>query len=341
MAYNGKHLAKLDDLKALGTKQKEVADALAARVDTLENVGSQANVLEGVKVNGTALSIANKIVDILIATVSKNGSISVNGADVAIKGLAALAFKAKVSQSDLDEALAAILEGKADKATTLDGYGITNAYTKDEINAKISAVYKPAGAVAFAELPSLSESILGNVYNVTDAFTTTANFVEGAGNKYPKGTNVVVVKVGDAYKYDVLAGFVDLSGYVEKEAGKGLSDENFTAALKDKLDGIAAGANKYVHPTHTAAASGLYKTTVDEEGHVTATTPVTKDDITNLGIPAQDTTYDEATTAKAGLMSAADKTKLDGMGATINKAIADHTATDAEVSEMLAEVYGE
>ena len=341
MAYNEKHLAKLADLKALGTKQKEVADALAARVDTLENVGSQANVLEGVKVNGTALAIANKMVDILIATGSKNGSISVNGADVSIKGLAALAFKAKVSQSDLDDALAAVLEGKADKATTLDGYGITNAYTKDEINAKISAVYKPAGSVVFAELPALSESILGNVYNVTDAFTTTANFVEGAGNKYPKGTNVVVVKVGDAYKYDVLAGFVDLSGYVEKEAGKGLSDENFTAALKDKLDGIAAGANKYVHPTHTAAASGLYKTTVDEEGHVTATTPVTKDDITNLGIPAQDTTYDEATTAKAGLMSAADKTKLDGMGATINKAIADHTATDAEVSEMLAEVYGE
>ena len=180
MAYNEKHLAKLADLKALGTKQKEVADALAARVDTLENVGSQANVLEGVKVNGTALAIANKMVDILIATGSKNGSISVNGADVAIKGLAALAFKAKVSQSDLDDALAAVLEGKADKATTLDGYGITNAYTKDEINAKISSVYKPAGAVAFAELPSLSESILGNVYNVTDAFTTTANFVEGA-----------------------------------------------------------------------------------------------------------------------------------------------------------------
>lgn len=331
MAYNGKHLAKLDDLKALGTKQKEVADALAARVDTLENVGSQANVLEGVKVNGTALSIANKMVDILIATGSKNGSISVNGADVVIKGLAALAFKAKVSQSDLDEALAAILEGKADKATTLDGYGITNAYTKDEINAKISAVYKPAGAVAFAELPSLSESILGNVYNVTDAFTTTANFVEGAGNKYPNGTNVVVVKVGDAYKYDVLAGFVDLSGYVEKEAGKGLSDENFTAALKDKLDGIAAGANKYVHPTHTAAASGLYKTTVDEEGHVTATTPVTKDDITNLGIPAKDTTYGQATAAADGLMAAADKSKLDGMS----------IATDSEVSEMLAEVYGE
>ena len=135
----------------------------------------------------------------------------------------------------------------------------------------------------------------------------------------------------DAYKYDVLAGFVDLSGYVEKEAGKGLSDENFTAAFKDKLDGIAAGANKYVHPTHTAAASGFYKTTVDEEGHVTATTPVTKDDITKLGIPEKDTTYGKATAAADGLMSAADKSKLDGMS----------IATDSEVSEMLSEVYGE
>ncbi|MFR8609334.1 MAG: hypothetical protein ACLVDL_05075 [Faecalibacterium prausnitzii] len=123
----------------------------------------------------------------------------------------------------------------------------------------------------------------------------------------------------------------DYSCYVEKEAGKGLSDENFTATLKDKLDGIAAGANKYVHPTHTAAASGLYKTTVDEEGHVTATTPVTKDDITNLGIPAQDTTYGKATAAADGLMAAADKSKMDGMS----------IATDSEVSEMLAEVYGE
>jgi hypothetical protein len=80
---------------------------------------------------------------------------------------------------------------------------------------------------------------------------------------------------------------------------------------------------------------------VDEEGHVTDAIPVTKDDITGLGIPAQDTTYDEATTAKAGLMSAADKTKLDGMDTTIDKVIANHTATDAEVSEMLAEIYGE
>ena len=322
MAYNVEKLAKLGALKALGLKQKAVDEAQNKRIKALEDVGAQANVLEGVKVNGVALAIAEKMVDILVATGSKNGSISVAGTDVAIKGLAALAYKAKISQSDLDDALAAVLAAKADKATTLGGYGITDAYTKDEINAKISAVYKPAGSVAFAALPALAEDVLGNVYNVTDAFTTTANFVEGAGNKYPKGTN-------------------DLSGYVEKEAGKGLSANDFTDELKAKLDAIAEGANKYEHPTHTAYASGLYKTTVDEQGHVTAAAPVTKADITGLGIPAQDTTYDEATTTKAGLMSAADKTKLDGMNTTIDKAIANHTATDAEVSEMLAEVYGE
>lgn len=135
----------------------------------------------------------------------------------------------------------------------------------------------------------------------------------------------------DSYTMELLDDTtVDLSGKVDKVAGKGLSTNDYTTAEKTKLAGIADGANKYVHPTHTAAASGLYKVTVDALGHVTATTKVTKNDITALGIPGQDTTYPEATTAKAGLMSAADKSKLDGM--TI--------ATDAEVSEMLTEVFG-
>lgn len=41
--------------------------------------------------------------------------------------------------------------------------------------------------------------------------------------------------------------------------------------------------------------------------------------------------YGKATAAADGLMAAADKSKLDGMS----------IATDSEVSEMLAEVYGE
>lgn len=88
----------------------------------------------------------------------------------------------------------------------------------------------------------------------------------------------------------------------------------------DKLDGIEAGANKYVHATHTAYGSGLYKVTVDGEGHVTAATEVVKGDITALGLPAQDTTYGQVTQSADGLMIAADKAKLDGVaaGAQVN-----------------------
>ena len=95
-----------------------------------------------------------------------------------------------------------------------------------------------------------------------------------------------------------------------------------SASDKSKLDGIAAGANKYTHPSYTAKSSGLYKVTVDGTGHVSAATAVTKADITALGIPGQDTntTYSDATTSAHGLMSASDKSKLNGIasGATKN-----------------------
>ncbi|MFR4345401.1 MAG: hypothetical protein ACLT3A_02560 [Subdoligranulum sp.] len=92
-----------------------------------------------------------------------------------------------------------------------------------------------------------------------------------------------------------------------------------SAADKTKLDGIAENANNYTHPSYTARASGLYKVTVDSTGHVSAATAVAKSDITALGIPESDTTYSAATTSAEGLMSAADKTKLDGVTAGANK----------------------
>lgn len=95
----------------------------------------------------------------------------------------------------------------------------TESQVTSAINAKVSSVYKPGGSIAFASLPELSASVLGMVYNVTDAFTTTADFVDGSGKKYPAGTNVVVVDAGSgSYKFDVLAGFVDLSGYATTSA---------------------------------------------------------------------------------------------------------------------------
>lgn len=88
-----------------------------------------------------------------------------------------------------------------------------------------------------------------------------------------------------------------------------------SAAEHTKLAGIAAGANNYSHPTYTAKASGLYKVTVDGTGHVSGTVAVSKSDITALGIPGMNTTYDNATSSADGLMSKADKAKLDAFGA--------------------------
>ena len=51
MAYNVEKLAKLGALKALGLKQKAVDEAQNKRIKVLEDVGAQANVLEGVKVS--------------------------------------------------------------------------------------------------------------------------------------------------------------------------------------------------------------------------------------------------------------------------------------------------
>ena len=106
----------LDQLKLLAQRAQQQIEALETRVDDIVETGGEPNVLEGVKVNGVALAIAQKMVDILIATGTANGTLAVNGVDVAVKGLAALAYKAQVSEADLDEALTAVLAAKAAKA---------------------------------------------------------------------------------------------------------------------------------------------------------------------------------------------------------------------------------
>ncbi len=83
---------------------------------------------------------------------------------------------------------------------TIEGYGFQTAKQVDDaINAKISSTYKAAGSTAFASLPAADEDHLGLVYNVTDAFTTTDAFLEGAGKNYPAGTNVAVVIVEESH----------------------------------------------------------------------------------------------------------------------------------------------
>ena len=184
------------------------------------------------------------------------------------------------------------------KKDLADNYD-TSAEVDTKIAAKISSTYKAAGSVAFAALPALAAAIEGNVYNISDEFTTTEDFVEAAGTKYPAGPNIVCIKVGEAYKWDVLAGFVDLSAYETAEAagakyatkteltdglagkvdivaGKGLSTEDYTSEDKTKLAGIAAGAQVNV----IDAVSEEFE--ISDEGKVLSVKGIASSKITGL-----------------------------------------------------------
>lgn len=62
--------------------------------------------------------------------------------------------------------------------------------------------------------------------------------------------------------------------FVRKEIGKGLSSNDYTAAEKEKLAGVAAGANNYVLPAPTTSTIGGVKAgnnvTISEDGTISA-----------------------------------------------------------------------
>lgn len=299
----------LDQLKMLAQRTK-------AEIDQVESKS-----LVGIKVNGTALSIADKMVDILIATGTANGTVAVNGVDVAVKGLAALAYKAQVSEADLDTALKAVLAAKAAKADvdTLIG----------------SDAGKSARTIANEELTK--QLIPEDAQESLNTLTEIAAWIQ----EHPddaSAMNAAIAKLN------------------EIAAGIGGEEDDYAtvmAAIEGKITaamaGIAQGATKvekseingnikingqetvvYTHPAGSAVEAGFKKVGSDASGHVVLGDDVTKEDITKLGIPGQDTTYEKATSEADGLMSKEDKAKLDGMA----------VAEDTEVQSMLDEIFG-
>ena len=122
----------IEQLKKLALRTKTeigLVDAkvtgLTTKVNDLVTAGGEPNKLEGIKVNGTLLALTDKIADILIAEGKTNGTISANGVDIPVHGLAALAYKSEVAESDLAAALKAIIDAKAKQADldTLTGDG--------------------------------------------------------------------------------------------------------------------------------------------------------------------------------------------------------------------------
>lgn len=142
---------------ALGARIDEVVTDIEGIVAT----GGEANILEGVKVNGQALTITDKMVDILIAAGSENGTISVNGGAVAITGLAGLAYKSEITEAELSEALKASIAAKATNADlealtvrvgNIEAAGYQNA---EQVQTAIQAAIAASGHAHFEEVDAV------------------------------------------------------------------------------------------------------------------------------------------------------------------------------------------
>ena len=177
---NGKGLSTND----YTTAEKNKLGAIAS--------GAQVNVIEEVQVNGTALVPSSKSVNVVCGTYSKpSGGIPSTDLSSAV-------------QTSLGKADSAIqdISGKADKATTLSGYGITNAYTKTETDSAISTAIGGIIGISFeivTTLPASGET--GVIYLISNS---------GSGqNIYDEyiWVNNAFEKIGTTA--------VDLSGYVQ------------------------------------------------------------------------------------------------------------------------------
>ena len=71
------------------------------------------------------------------------------------------------------------------------------------ISESLSGALKPKGTVAFDDLPDLADVDEGDMYNISNEFTTTSDFKEGKGYVTPLGSNIFKTTDG---QWDVLAG---------------------------------------------------------------------------------------------------------------------------------------
>lgn len=225
--------------------------------------GAQANVIEGVKVNGTALAIASKIVDVTVASGAANGTLSVNGADVAVKGLAALAYKANVSKTDLDTALQTAINQVDTNKTAINtlngtGAGSVKKAIDDAFNTFSTNVSNDGVVNSYKELIDWAAEHGGDAAEMAASITNIEGLLAGIGGTGEPATVQAAITaaingmgIGNYYTKTQAD-----DKFVAKVSGKGLSTNDFTAALKTKLDGIAAGATKNTY-SHDATTETL------------------------------------------------------------------------------------
>ncbi|WP_421921216.1 tail fiber protein [Marinifilum sp.] len=156
------------------------------------------------------------------------------------------------------------------------------------------------------------DKVLGKALSTNDFTTAYKSKLDGisvGANKYvhPSSHSASMIMQDASHRFITDTDKTKWNNKVDKVSGKALSSKDFTAAYKSKLDGIAAGANKYVHPTNHSASM----ITQDASHRFVSDTDKTKwnnkvDKVSGKTLSSKDFT-------------AAYKSKLDGIAAGANK----------------------
>lgn len=233
-------------------------------------------------------------------------------------------------------------------ATSRNATSVTINYKQSDLSAASNSYANPitksqtipaatqsaAGVMTATDKQTLDVNIPNRITNLDNRVTTEVDrleeLIESSSSEITNDLNVEIQarKDGDAQLQTNINNLqstmnTELAKKVGKVTVAGSGNAVTTASISGDTLTLTKGAtyNNYVHPAGSAPskASGFYKFSTDSTSHVASVTAVAKSDITALGIPGQDTTYGNATQSTSGLMSAADKTKLDGISTGANK----------------------
>ena len=233
-------------------------------------------------------------------------------------------------------------------ATSRNATSVTINYKQSDLSAASNSYANPitksqtipaatqsaAGVMTATDKQNLDVNIPNRITNLDNRVTTEVDrleeLIESSSSEITNDLNVEIQarKDGDTQLQTNINNLqstmnTELAKKVGKVTVAGSGNAVTTASISGDTLTLTKGAtyNNYVHPAGSAPskASGFYKFSTDSTSHVASVTAVAKSDITALGIPGQDTTYGNATQSTSGLMSAADKTKLDGISTGANK----------------------
>lgn len=170
------------------------------------------------------------------STSAANAKNSETNAKASATSASTFASNAKTSET---KAKASETNAKTSETNSAKSESEAQKYAEQvkEISESFSGALRPLGTINFADLPSTADANSGDMYNITDQFTTTTDFKEGAGNIIPAGSNVYLTV--DRY-WDVLAGTPVTGVKGAKEAYYRRGNVNITPA---NIGAVAEGGN--------------------------------------------------------------------------------------------------